>query len=215
MILALFDVDGTLIAEDTFKLFCGLAIKRSGLRIGRALDFARVLTDWAFGRADAGSLKAACLRLCLPHNGALPRLVDEFVENVVMPRLRKKAAERLAWHKQQKHRIVLVSASPDLYLNRLAAALAADDVVCTKTLRGDGLFAGDLIGRNCKGQEKRTRLLSEYPHDKVSWRDSYGYGNSADDISFMELVGHPGAVNPDARLKALALRRGWEVVDWR
>ncbi len=217
MILALFDVDGTLLEEDSFKLFCLFAAKRSGLRIGAAADCARALAGCVVGREDAGGLKAALLRLCLPQAGddAQVRVVDEFVDRVLLRKLRRKGAERLTWHKQQKHRVVLVSASPDLYLNRLAQVLEADDVVCTRTLRADGGFAGRLVGLNCKGEEKRRRLLSIYPRDQVLWADSYAYGNSADDISFMDLVGHPGAVNPDRRLESTALRRGWEVVDWR
>ncbi len=41
---------------------------------------------------------------------------------------------------------------------------------------------------------------------------SYAYGDTASDIPFLTLFGHPCAVDPDAELAAEATRRGWQIL---
>jgi phosphoserine phosphatase len=81
-------------------------------------------------------------------------------------------------------------------------------------LSQDGQFTGELFSANCKGGEKRRRLLETFPVDETAWDQSYGYGNSADDIAFLELLGNPVAVNPDTKLKKIALQRNWAIEAW-
>jgi phosphoserine phosphatase len=40
------------------------------------------------------------------------------------------------------------------------------------------------------------------------------YTDDVGDVPLLELVGEPVAVNPDPRLRRVAVRRGWRVVDF-
>ena len=40
----------------------------------------------------------------------------------------------------------------------------------------------------------------------------YAYSDSASDLPMLEAVGHPVAVNPDAKLERHARRNGWPIV---
>ena len=40
------------------------------------------------------------------------------------------------------------------------------------------------------------------------------YADSSSDLPLLEAVGHPVAVNPDAKLAATARKRGWHVEQW-
>jgi len=40
------------------------------------------------------------------------------------------------------------------------------------------------------------------------------YADSASDLPMLEAVGFPVAVNPEAKLAAIARRRGWHVETW-
>ena len=42
----------------------------------------------------------------------------------------------------------------------------------------------------------------------------YFYSDSYTDLPMLEAVGYPRVVNPDLRLRRLARRRGWPVLDW-
>jgi phosphoserine phosphatase len=44
---------------------------------------------------------------------------------------------------------------------------------------------------------------------------SYLYSDSVADTPLLEEVGHPVVVNPKPVFRAEALRRGWEVVEWK
>ena len=41
------------------------------------------------------------------------------------------------------------------------------------------------------------------------------YADSASDLPMLEAVGFPVAVNPEAKLAAIARRRGWHVEHWQ
>ena len=43
----------------------------------------------------------------------------------------------------------------------------------------------------------------------------YAYSDSSNDLPMLSLVGHPCAVNPDARLLLHAKAQGWDVRDYR
>jgi len=214
--LAIFDVDKTFVRGDSFKWFCWFAIRANGIccrKLGRfVLD---TLMEPA-GIFDAGRIKNLCLQLCLVTNdrSALTSLVRKFVDGVLLKRVHSVALDRLRWHKQQKHRIMFLSASPDLYLNVLGARLGVDGVLCTKVLTQDGRFTGELFSANCKGDEKRRRLMEECPGSDIAWDQSYGYGNSSDDVPFLGLFGNAVAVNPDAKLRKIAVQRSWAIEAW-
>jgi len=44
---------------------------------------------------------------------------------------------------------------------------------------------------------------------------SYGYGDSHADLGWLELLGHPHAVNPDTQLAREAGRRRWRIDSWK
>ena len=48
----------------------------------------------------------------------------------------------------------------------------------------------------------------------ISLRDAVFYTDSYSDLTVLEAVGEAVAVNPDPRLRRLAVKRGWRVVDW-
>lgn len=214
--LAIFDIDETFVRGDSFKWFCWYAMRVNGIGLRWLGRFARDTLMQPTGLLDAGLSKKFCLRICSVTNdkAALTTLVKSFVDDVLLKRVHLAAVDRLRWHRQQNHTIVFLSASPDLYLTDLGARFGVDRSICTKFLTQDGQFTGELFSPNCKGDEKRRRLLEVYPATETAWDQSYGYGNSVDDVSFLELVGNAVAVNPNAKFKRIAVQRNWAIEAW-
>lgn len=97
-------------------------------------------------------------------------------------------AARVQEHKRRGHRLVLVSASPALYLTVWAARAGFDAVLATELEFRDGRVSGRLATPNCWGAEKVRRLQqwfgSDHPHVL------YAYGDSRGDREMLALAGH-------------------------
>jgi HAD superfamily hydrolase (TIGR01490 family) len=216
MTLAIFDIDNTFVRGDSFKLFCWFAVRMNGvsLRHLSLLGFDALM--YLSGRLDAGLFKASCLKALLTRcdNTALKLLTKEFLERILFKRVHTAALDHLRRHRQENHTIVFLSASPDLYLNEFGFRFGVDRTICTKFLSQDGMFSGEIYSANCKGEEKRRRLVDLYKSNEIDWSQSYGYGNSLMDVSFLEMLGNPVVVNPDRKLKQIAVERNWPVEQW-
>ena len=123
-------------------------------------------------------------------------------------RNRTKVRARLDWHRRQGHRVVVVSASPEYYIQAAAAELGADGVVATRLeVDRNGKLTGHFAGGNCRGAQKRDRLLQWMVTSSERRRSGEGtfigvlpeahdpvqpylwaYGNSAGDLQMLEVA---------------------------
>jgi hypothetical protein len=63
--------------------------------------------------------------------------------------------------------------------------------------------------------EARALVLTEYAEaEGLRLEESVAYADSASDLPMLDVVGFPVAVNPEAKLAAIARRRGWHVEHW-
>ncbi len=217
MIFAVFDVDDTLSRGDSLKWFGWYVFKRGGLKTSCLPALVLCSVKYLLGLCGAGVFKAAVLKTLLSGTSvsAAEDLAERFAGDLLLGKLFPLGKERVLWHKIRNHRIVLLSGSPEIYLKQFASLIGADTLICTRLIARDGYLTGELAGENCKGEEKFKRLSSEAILRGANWGASYGYGNSAEDIPFLQALGHPTAVNPDRKLKQLALQLGWKIENWR
>jgi len=94
----------------------------------------------------------------------------------------------LEHHRRQGHRLVVVSASLELYLEPATARLGLDAVLGTRlVVDGSGILTGRLDGANCRGPEK-ARRLAEWMAAQGMEADAvpvWAYGNSAGDVDLL------------------------------
>ena len=121
-------------------------------------------------------------------------------------RNRTEVRARLDWHLRQGHRVVVVSASPEYYVQAVAAEIGVDGVVATRLeVDSSGLLTGRFGGGNCRGAQKRDRLMQWMVASSDRRRNGEGalvgarpasddtgrpylwaYGNSAGDLQMLE-----------------------------
>ena len=80
----------------------------------------------------------------------------------------------------------------------------------------DGRFTGDVVGEPCMRGGKVERLrawLAERGASLSSFRESWFYSDSMNDLPLLEAVTHPVATNPSPALRETAAGRGWRVLD--
>lgn len=192
VVVAAFDVDGTLTVHDCVAPFLRCI---AGGRTQLAARLARQPIAVADGlvRRDRDRLKAAATRAVLAGK-ALDRVGDEalaFSGMVATTWLRPDTSARLAWHLEQGHRVVLVSASYELYVAPLAAALGAEAALATRlAVTADGLLTGALHGPNCRAEEKLARLRAWQHAAGATGAELWAYGDSAGDDAMLAAADH-------------------------
>jgi phosphatidylglycerophosphatase C len=184
-------------------------------RLPRLLLAVPALLGYPLGLSDRGRLKAAVLRAACGglHREEVDRLAQAYVARVARSRLLSDALQAIAAHRAAGDHLVLMSASPDIYVPRLAATLGFDESLCTRLSWRAERFEGRLIGANCRGAAKLhclERLREAHPGLPVT-----GYGNSPADLEHLSRCEEAVYVNARRaerlRLAALGLR----TVEWR
>ncbi len=119
---------------------------------------------------------------------------------------------RVRRHRALGHRTVLITGALDLVVEPLRPLF--DEIVCAQLAEVDGRFTGRLETLPPIG-EARALVLADYAEaEGLQLEESMAYADSASDLPMLEAVGFPVAVNPEAKLAAIARRRGWHVEHW-
>jgi phosphatidylglycerophosphatase C len=179
-VVAAFDFDGTLSPRDNVVPF----LRRFAGNRAAARGFAAAGVQVArTGRAQwsRDALKAAVLHELVTGRDAadLDDAARAFAAEILRDHLRAEAVERARWHRDQGHRLVIVSASLAAYLRPVAEALGFDAVLATELeVDDDGRLTGRMLGENVRGPEKVRRL--------DQWLDGatpfvWAYGDSSGD----------------------------------
>ena len=98
--------------------------------------------------------------------------------------LRPKAIERLKWHKKNKHKIVVVSASIDAWI-RPWCEKNGYEILATRLEFKENYFTGKFLTKNCYGQEKVNRIKEMY--NLNDFENIYVYGDSKGDKEMLEI----------------------------
>jgi HAD superfamily hydrolase (TIGR01490 family) len=202
--LAVFDLDGTLIRGDSFLPFAvGYARANRRMRplatlpIWLGLYAARLMPDH---RAKERVLMSF-------FRGECPVRVSEyataFSESWIRPRLREPVFARLTEHLSDGHRVVLLSASPDLCVEPVGRALGIGEVLCTRTRRTPTACEGALDGPNCKGEQKLVRLRAHLGMETWSG-ESFAYGDSSSDLPVLQWATHGFLVGRSGELSRVS-----------
>jgi phosphatidylglycerophosphatase C len=109
-----------------------------------------------------------------------------FMHRHLARQLRPTVQRRLDWHRQRGDRMVIVSASPEIYVRVAAQRLGIEGVVATRLeVDGSGLLTGRYEGANCRGDEKLRRLRQWVERWGEQPENVWAYGNSRGDLAMM------------------------------
>jgi phosphatidylglycerophosphatase C len=180
--VAVFDFDGTLTRRDTLLPF----LRRT--RGARRTSMALLATSLLLVRDRDAAKEALLQRLLAGHDVEELRAAATVFADVVIERgLRRSVLERVRSHKSDGHELVIVTASPELYVGPIGERLGFDAVLGTRlSTDSNGRLTGRLEGRNCRGREKVERLRTWLGSDA----EVYAYGDSAGDRALWEFADH-------------------------
>ena len=220
-IAALFDCDGTLYSAQYMRGLMKLAAERGHKGAVRAyyasllplvaLRKLRLIDDEQFHRPVSSRMAWMIKGMS---EAEFHDLSQCMIMESLLPTERNEVAARLRDHRSRGHAILLVSGQFLPSLELLGDHYKVDGVIGTKLEVKNGLYTGGYIPPVITGADK-DRYAREFFSNRnieVDWESSYAYADSITDTGLLNMVGHPVAVHPDAKLFDLARSRNWEMI---
>jgi alcohol-forming fatty acyl-CoA reductase len=216
-VVAVFDLEGTVVDSNIVEQY--LWVRSAGFGWaswpGEVVSLSTTLPSYLRAeRRDRGEF----IRLFLRRYGGMPvsrmkKIVTGGYRTTMLRHTSAAAIDRIRAHREAGHRTVLVSGS----IGQLAAPIADlfDEVVGSSMDERNGILTGYLEKPPLVDEARAAWLLHYAEANGLDLAHSYGYGDSHSDLVWLELLGHPTAVNPDSSLWREARRRRWQVRSWK
>ncbi len=217
MALALFDLDNTLLTDDSDFLW-GCFLVDKGLVDKLTYDEAnqRFYDEYKQGTLDIFEFLAFSLKPLTRFSiQQLSELHKEFMQKLITPVMTKKGIAQIQQHQNKGDVTVIITATNSFVTGPIAQAFQVDDLIATEPEIIDGKYTGNVAGTPCFQQGKVTRLNQWLENTSHDLKNSAFYSDSHNDLALLECVSRPVAVDPDDELKATALERNWEICSFR
>ncbi len=211
--LAVFDLDETLIRGDSSQLFTHYLRARG---IDTTAD--AEAKDQAFMAAyHAGEMNLQdYMEFSLaPLKGweraDVAALVEQFVVEVIGPRALPTGRERVGWHKAQGHEVLIISATGEHLVAPIARHLGIKKGIGVQVEWRDDTLTGT-IGTRRPFRDGKVKALNQWIATRPTTPEQvWFYSDSHNDLPLLRYVDHPVAMNPDPVLLAHARAHDWPV----
>ncbi len=213
---AAFDLENTLIASNVVESYAWLATRHLE-RADRARLVAGLLAEGPkllrLDRRDRSDFLRAFYRR---YDGAPADQLRfdsyELFSDLLGLRAFPEALARVRRHRTLGHKTLLITGALDFVVEPLRPLF--DEIVCAHMGERDGKLNGELTDSPPTG-EARALLLDDFARAQgLSLGETVAYADSTSDLPMLEAAGFPVVVNPEAKLAAIARRRGWFIEHW-
>lgn len=188
--ISCFDFDGTITDQDSFLSFLIFLLQKNVLtRKELAIAVLSMLHPTVIFRREA--MKQRFLRTCFSNTfrGSLAEHGSLFASTALLEIIRPSMLRRIEWHRAQGHRCILISATFDFYLEPWARSAGFEAVLASSlATRSNGMLSGEFSGKNCRGEEKVSRLQTYLGN--LRDYEIYAYGDSSGDKALLRIADH-------------------------
>ena len=214
MVLAIFDLDNTLLAGDSDYLW-GRFLVEQGIVDG---DYYERENERFYQQYKAGELdiheflrfSLAPLRNNPPER--LHSLRDTFIEQRISPLITDSARQLVEKHRRAGDKLMIITATNAFVTRPIADRFGIEALIATEPETLDGQFTGEVEGEPSFREGKVTRLRQWLEANGADLRGSWFYSDSHNDLPLLEQVDNPVAVNPDDTLAEVAKTRQWPIL---
>jgi HAD superfamily hydrolase (TIGR01490 family) len=140
-------------------------------------------------------------------------LAEEAFTKVILPSLYPRAMSLVEKSRAAGHEIVLVSGTLDFILRQLGEHLGGATLVANRLEMKNLRATGKLLRPVVAGPQK-AQLIRDHARSRgFDLDECFAFSDSYSDLPMLSVVGHPAAVNPDARLRLLAKAYSWPTLN--
>lgn len=213
--LAIFDIDGTVFRKNLhFELIDELSWQGIFSKEARR-NLVRIYANWLEHRGTYEEYRKSIvstyereLKGCSQKDiVSASRKVAEFNKDRVYIFSR----DLIKKLRKEKYIIIAISGSPVEIVKEYNRYMRFDDVFgSVYETDGKGVYTGRTIFEPVK---HKGHLVGQYISEKnMTLEGSWGIGDTESDISFLKMVSHPIAFNPNLNLERVARRKKWRIV---
>ncbi len=220
MNLALFDLDNTLLAGDSDFQWAQFLIEQRVLdrEVYEAQNI-EFYEQYKSGTLDIHEFLDFQLKPLSRHpRSQLDAWHSEFMKERILPLITPHARELINKHMLGRDLCIIITATNRFVTAPIAQELGISNLIATEPEQRDGEYTGRVSGLPCFREGKIARLESWLDEHNLTWlsfQESWFYSDSLNDLSLLNKVTHPVAVDPDATLKAHAEKKGWPIISLR
>lgn len=217
MSLAIFDLDNTLIADDSDYLW-GQFLVDQGIvdKAQYEQANARFYEDYRQGTLDIVEFLNFSLQP-LADNPVeqLYQWRAQFIQEIITPILLKPARQLVDKHRDRGDTLLVITATNRFVTEPIVKLYGIEHLLATTPELIDGKYTGGFNGVPCFREGKVTLLEQWLKNTTETLQDSWFYSDSHNDLPLLKLVDHPVAVDPDEKLAAVAKEANWSIISLR
>jgi HAD superfamily hydrolase (TIGR01490 family) len=216
MKLALFDLDHTLIPFDSGMAWTRFLVARGVLPADAESVYLDYCKQYVAGTLEIRELHQVSVAPLARFGLAVLRQWASEFEAEMAPRVPETMRALVRGHQDAGHLCAIVTATTWLIAEPFGRLFGVADVLATRSLVVNDALDGAIEGDPCFGEHKLmhvTCFLESRGLSLATLERSWFYSDSISDLPLLGAVSDPVAVSPDARLRALALRSGWPVLE--
>jgi phosphatidylglycerophosphatase C len=186
MNLALFDFDGTITRNDTWTPFLRFSATPQRL-VAAGVLLSPLMVGYKLGWISARRSRPIVASLAFRGRdaAAVRTLGRQYAFEALPAVIRRRALDRIEWHKTQGDAVAVVSASLDVYLTHWCESIGVD-LICTELEDDGGTLTGRYRRGECCGGEKVRRIRKRY--DLSRYPVIYAYGDTDEDREMLEIA---------------------------
>ncbi len=217
MSLAIFDLDNTLICDDSDHLWGQFLVEK---KLVDSAHYARINTqfydDYCRGELNINEYLTFALSFLAEH--PLEQLLqwrEVFINEKIRPLVLPAAVTLVEKHRSNGDTLLVITATNRFVTEPIVKLFGIPHMLASEPELINGRYTGRFINEPCYQQGKVIRLAQWLDDNNLDLKGSTFYSDSHNDIPLLEKVAHPVAVDPDDKLTQHANTQHWPIISLR
>ncbi len=217
MALAIFDLDNTLIANDSDFLWGEFLVENQYVDAEEfAQQNAQFYQEYQQGCLDIMAYQRFALKpLSEQTLETLAQWHQQFMQQYIEPILLPKAQALVDQHREQGDRLLIITATNTFITRPIGLKYGITELLGTEGEIKNGRYTGEVAGIPTFQAGKVTRLNQWLEQENETLEGSYFYSDSHNDLPLLEIVDHAIVVDGDDKLLQIAQKKQWQSISLR